>query len=72
MKRPFPTQCSLKLEVYATRDAMGKAAAQDGAAAVKETINKNGKAVVVFLPQRLRKTNFWRTLPKSGGLTGLK
>ena len=29
MKRPFPTQCSLELEVYATRDAMGKAAAQD-------------------------------------------
>jgi glucosamine-6-phosphate deaminase len=48
MKRPFPTQCSLDLEVYATRDAMGKAAARDAAAAIKETINKKGKAVVVF------------------------
>jgi 6-phosphogluconolactonase/glucosamine-6-phosphate isomerase/deaminase len=48
MKRPFPTQCSLELEVYATRDAMGKAAAQDAVAVVKETINKNGKAVIVF------------------------
>jgi glucosamine-6-phosphate deaminase len=48
MKQAFPIHRSLELNVYATREAMGKAAAQDVAAAMKKYLKEKGKAVVVF------------------------
>ncbi len=48
MKSSYPMILSLELNVYATRDAMGKAAAQDVAAAVKRYLKEKGKVNVVF------------------------
>jgi glucosamine-6-phosphate deaminase len=48
MKPSFPIKRSFELKVYATRDAMGKAAAREVAAAFRETIRAKGEAVVVF------------------------
>jgi glucosamine-6-phosphate deaminase len=48
MEQKFPIQRLLELNVYATRDAMGKAAAQDAAAAMKRYIKEKGKVAVVF------------------------
>ena len=48
MKTYFPVQRSLELNIYATRNEMGKAAAQDVAAAMKSFIKAKGKVVMVF------------------------
>jgi len=48
MKSSNPFTRSLELNIYASRDEMGKAAAQDVAAAIKRYLREKGKAVVVF------------------------
>jgi glucosamine-6-phosphate deaminase len=48
MKQQFPVHRSLEMNVYKTRDTMGKAAAQDVAAAVKKYLKAKGKVVMVF------------------------
>ena len=48
MKQRFPVRRSLELNVYKTRNEMGKAAAQDVAAAMKKFIKAKGKVVMVF------------------------
>jgi glucosamine-6-phosphate deaminase len=48
MKEPFPIQRSLELNICATRDEMGKAAARDVAAAMKRMIRGKGEVNVVF------------------------
>jgi len=48
MKRQFPVQQCLELNIHETRNEMGKAAAQDVAATMKKYIQSKGKVVVVF------------------------
>ena len=48
MKSQYPLTRSLEMNVYATREAMGKAAAQDVAAAMKRYLKEKGKVAVVF------------------------
>ena len=48
MKQCFPVRRSLELNVYKTRNEMGKAAAKDVAAAMKKYIKAKGKVVMVF------------------------
>jgi len=48
MKTRFPVQRSLELNIYQTRDEMGRGAARDVAAAVKKFIQARGKVVMVF------------------------
>ena len=48
MKKQFPIQRSLGLNIYGTRNEMGKAAARDVAAAMKRLIREKGKVNVVF------------------------
>ena len=48
MKHQYPTIRSLELDIFKTRDEMGKAAARDVAAAMKKYIKAKGKAVMVF------------------------
>jgi glucosamine-6-phosphate deaminase len=48
MKTSYPTTRSLELNIYKTRDEMGRVAAKDAAAAMKRYIQEKGKVVVVF------------------------
>ena len=48
MKQGFPVGRSLELNVYKTRNEMGKAAAKDVAAAMKKYLKAKGKVVMVF------------------------
>ncbi len=48
MKSSYPMTRSLELNVYAARDAMGEAAAQDVAAAMKRYLKEKRKVAVVF------------------------
>ncbi len=48
MKTLYPKTRSLELNIHATRDAMGKAAAQDVAAAMKKYLKAKRKVVMIF------------------------
>ena len=48
MKQEFPVKHSLALNVYETRNEMGKSAAQEVAAAMKKYLKAKGKVVMVF------------------------
>jgi glucosamine-6-phosphate deaminase len=48
MKQQFPVHRSLALNVYETRNEMGKSAAQEVAAAMKKYLKAKGKVVMVF------------------------
>ncbi len=48
MKQTFPVRRLLELNVYETRNEMGKAAAKDVAAAMRRYIKAKGKVVMVF------------------------
>jgi len=48
MQQRFSLQRSLELNIYKSRDEMGKAAAQDVAAAMRKYLKAKGKAVMVF------------------------
>ncbi len=48
MKQKFPVHRFLEMNVYRTRDAMGKAAAKDVATAMKKYLKAKGKVVMVF------------------------